>query len=355
MAIVNASTYDILIDEDYTKLNAYVESLSPSKIIIIVDENTEQYCLPKIKKNLHQDFLSIKIPSGEKYKSISTCQGLWETLIKHNCDRQSLIINLGGGVIGDMGGFVAGTYMRGIRFIQIPTSLLSQVDASVGGKLAIDLSNYKNIVGLFLEPQMVWVDTSFIQTLPQIELRSGYAEIIKHALIRSKALWQKINNRQLDYSPEEWSTLITDNISIKNFVVKQDFKEGGLRKVLNFGHTIGHSIESHFLNSSTPLTHGEAIAVGMICESYISHQEGLISESELSEISSYIISLYPININLTTISTELIKIMGHDKKNVSGQTLFSLITSIGDSTYDVHVDNDIIIKALGYYDSAILK
>ncbi len=350
MATIKASSYEILIDEDYAKLNAYVESLSPSNIIIIVDENTEVHCLPKIKKHLHQDFLSIKIPAGEKYKSISTCQGLWETLIKYNCDRQSLIINLGGGVIGDMGGFVAGTYMRGIRFIQMPTTLLSQVDASVGGKLAIDLSSYKNIVGLFLEPYMVWVDPSFIQTLPELELRSGYAEVIKHALIRSKALWQRINNRKLDYSSEEWSTLITDNIAIKNFVVQQDFKEGGLRKVLNFGHTIGHSIESHFLNSTAHLTHGEAIAVGMICESYISHQQNLISESELSTITSYIRSLYPININLSIISTELIRIMGHDKKNVSGQILFSLIEGIGDSTFDVHVDDDIIIKALEYYD-----
>ena len=350
MATIKATTYDVLIDEDYSKLNAYIESLSPSNIIIIVDENTEQHCLPKVKANLQHDFLSIKIPSGEKYKSISTCQGLWQALIQNNCDRQSLVINLGGGVIGDMGGFVAATYMRGIKFIQAPTTLLSQVDASVGGKLAIDLLSYKNIIGLFSEPSLVWVDTSFIQTLTERELRSGYAEVIKHALIRSKALWQKINNRKLDYTSTEWSTLITDNIAIKNFVVKQDYKEGGLRKVLNFGHTIGHSIESHFLNTDSQLTHGEAIAVGMICEAYISYQKNLISEAELSDITTYIKSLYPLNLSLNDIATDLIKIMGHDKKNVSGKILFSLIKGIGDSTYDIHIDNDMIIKALSYYD-----
>ena len=351
MAIINATTYDIVIDENYSQLNTYIKSLNPSKIIIIVDENSEQHCLPRIKSQLHHDFLSIKIPSGEKYKSISTCQGLWQTLIQHHCDRQNLIINLGGGVIGDMGGFVAGTYMRGVNFIQVPTTLLSQVDASVGGKLAIDMQGYKNIVGLFLEPQMVWVDTSFIQTLTERELRSGYAEVIKHALIRSQALWQRILNHNLDYTPAVWSDIIRDNIAIKNYVVQQDFKEDGLRKILNFGHTIGHSIESHFLKTPQQLTHGEAIAVGMICESYISHQESLITETELSEITNYIRSIYPIDTKLSDISDELIDIMRHDKKNVSGKILFSLVKGIGNSVYDVIVEEQIIKKALDYYDS----
>ena len=213
MSVIASTSYEILINEEYHILNTYIDKLYPSKIIIIVDENTEEHCLPKIKKNIHHDFLSIKIPSGEKYKTLSTCQGLWQALIQNACDRETLIINLGGGVIGDMGGFVAGTYMRGVKFIQIPTTLLAQVDASVGGKLAIDHMAYKNIIGLFLEPTMVWVDTSFLDTLPDTQVRSGYAEVVKHALIRSKALWNKVTTKDLSYiNSSEWASLIEDNI-----------------------------------------------------------------------------------------------------------------------------------------------
>lgn len=352
MGTIASTSYDILINEEYDKLNTYIDRLSPSKIIIIVDENTEKHCLPKIKKNIHHDFLSVKIPSGENYKILSTCQGLWQALIQNNCDRETLIINLGGGVIGDMGGFVAGTYMRGVKFIQIPTTLLAQVDASVGGKLAIDHMAYKNIIGLFLEPSMVWVDTSFIDTLTNLQVRSGFAEVIKHALIRSKALWNKISIKQLsDFNTTEWASLVEDNINVKNHVVKQDFKEGGLRKVLNFGHSIGHAVESYFLNSPTPLLHGEAIAIGMICESYISYHQKLISEVELSTISSYINSIYPNLVNLSPITDKLIELIAHDKKNVSGQYLFALLDGVGSSTYNNNIPVDIIIHSFQYYDN----
>jgi len=351
MPKIQTDNYDIIVDGDYTILNDYIESLNPSKIFVIVDENTEVHCLPIIKKNLHLDFISIRIPSGEKYKTIATCTALWQSLIENQCDRHSLIINLGGGVIGDMGGFVAGTYMRGIRFIQIPTTLLSQVDASVGGKLGVDMDKYKNMIGLFLEPKLVWVDTQFLQTLSDYELKSGYAEVIKHALIRSKALWNQIANKGISLEAHSWTRLVSDNIEIKRLVVKKDYKEGGLRKILNFGHTIGHAVESHYLDTASHLSHGEAIAIGMICEAYLSYKKDLISESELSELTSYIQNLYPENKNLSSISSELIDIMRHDKKNVSGMILFSLLDGIGNCNYDINVDMADIVNALSYYDS----
>jgi 3-dehydroquinate synthase len=351
MSTIASTSYEILINEEYHILNTYIDKLSPSKIIIIVDENTEEHCLPKIKKNIHHDFLSIKIPSGEKYKTLSTCQGLWQALIQNDCDRETLIINLGGGVIGDMGGFVAGTYMRGVKFIQIPTTLLAQVDASVGGKLAIDHMAYKNIIGLFLEPTMVWVDTSFLDTLPDAHVRSGYAEVVKHALIRSKALWNKISDKDIFHnSSSQWASLVEDNINIKNYVVQQDFKEGGLRKVLNFGHTVGHAVESYFLDSSTPLLHGEAIAIGMICEAYISTHQNKLSNSELTTITNYIKSIYPKQVLLNPIREELLRLMTHDKKNISGQYLFALLDGIGKSSFDNDISKEIIGESLQYYD-----
>jgi len=349
MSIVHASNYHIYVDESYDKLNDIVDSMNPSRVFVFVDSNTEELCLARLKEKLNSDFLSIRIPAGEKYKTIQVCNGLWESLIKNGADRKSLIINLGGGVIGDMGGFVAGTYMRGIKFIQAPTTLLSQVDASVGGKLGIDFLGYKNMVGLFLEPEAVWIDTTYLKTLPVRELKSGFAEVIKHALIRSRALWLKINSSSFDISDIEWTRIVTDNIEIKNFVVKQDYKELGLRKTLNFGHTVGHAIESHFLSTEKPLTHGEAIIIGMHCESSISFLLGHLKEDELKTIHHYLDSFYKAKIDIKSISQSLLEAMLLDKKNVNGNKRFTLLKSIGTAIFDIEVKDEVIIEALNLY------
>lgn len=339
MSIVSANNYNVYIDENYDKLNELIEQLAPSQIFIIVDNNTERDCLPFLKKQLHQDFLSLRIPAGEKYKNLKVCEGLWDALIQYKADRKSLIINLGGGVIGDLGGFIAGTYMRGISFIQIPTTLLSQVDASVGGKLGIDHKSYKNMIGLFLEPELVWIDTKFLDTLPNRELRSGFAEIIKHALIRSKSLWNQLQQKDISqFNSNDWSSLVTDNVEIKNYVVKQDFKEGGLRKVLNFGHTIGHAIERHFLNTENPLTHGEAILLGMYCETTLSHQQGLLDNGKKETIHTFLKKVIIENRNLSNISDELILNMLSDKKNEGGEINFTLLDDIGSSVFNQNVE-----------------
>jgi len=356
MSVVNSQDYNVLIDEDTSILTSFIEQLKPSKIFVIVDENTKLHCLPHLESYLKIPFSSIQIVSGEKFKNLKTCTLMWDALIKNQCDRKSLVINLGGGVIGDMGGFVASTYMRGIKFIQMPTTLLSQVDASVGGKLGIDFLGYKNMIGMFQNPELVWIETKFLKTLPDRELKSGFAEVIKHALIQSSELWNNVVSQKLDLSDNEWTTLIDVSVHIKNNIVKQDPKEQGLRKILNFGHTIGHAVETHFLeegpdNKFGRLLHGEAIAIGMICESYISYKEGYLSGPELKQIRELITSIYPLKHKLLPYKHQIIENLKLDKKNERGEVNFSLLKSIGDCIYDVKINKLLIEDSLRYFDA----
>ncbi|MEM8969941.1 MAG: 3-dehydroquinate synthase family protein, partial [Bacteroidota bacterium] len=218
-----------------------------SQVAVLVDENTRQHCLPLIQEVLPPEYTLVEIKSGELNKNLDTCAHIWAQLTEQHFDRKALLINLGGGVIGDMGGFCAATYKRGISFVNIPATLLAQVDASVGGKLGIDFRGFKNHIGLFQEPQQVLIDAAFLRTLPEQELRSGFAEVIKHALIHDSVYWNKLRGASLAQQP--WTEHIRHSVQVKSWVVDQDFREGGLRKILNFGHTVGHAVESHFLES----------------------------------------------------------------------------------------------------------
>ncbi len=245
-------------------LPAFLRANSYTKIQVIVDENTFKYCYPSIKPFLEKHNI-IKIKSGESQKNLETCQKIWQAMTDNELDRHSIVINLGGGVIGDMGGFCASTYKRGIDFIQIPTTLLSQVDASVGGKLGIDFQGLKNHIGVFQIPNAVLIDADFLKTLSYNELRSGFAEVIKHCLIMDGKKWDEI--RRKDFEEQELEDLIAHSVNIKQHIVEADPTEKGLRKILNFGHTLGHAIETYFLGKpKLHLLHGEAIAAGMICE-----------------------------------------------------------------------------------------
>jgi 3-dehydroquinate synthase len=264
-------------------------------------------------------------------------------------DRKSLMINLGGGVITDMGGFVASTYKRGIDFVNIPTTLLSQVDASVGGKTGIDIDNVKNMVGTFTLPKAVFIEHEFLNTLSERESLSGFAEVIKHGLIADKAYYQTLKNsnfKQLD------PAIVLRSVEIKNQVVTEDPKEQNLRKILNFGHTIGHAVESYALNhDQKPLTHGEAIAIGMICEAFLSQRYNHLEEAELKDITSYITSLYPKYTIAQDSFETLLKLMQSDKKNEHGQILFSLLDHIGHCEYNCRVTEKDILESLVYYNS----
>jgi len=319
-----------------------------SHIAILVDEFTNKYCLPIIQDLLPTNFTKILIKSGEHHKNLATCERVWDRMTQANIDRHSLLVNLGGGVIGDLGGFCASTYKRGIDFIQIPTTLLAQVDASVGGKLGIDFHGLKNHIGVFQLPKTVLIDPKFIDTLSIQQKKSGFAEIIKHCLIRDEQEWNLI--RQQSFEELDLSKLIAHSVAIKEAVVLEDPKEAGLRKILNFGHTLGHAIETYLLDKGKrKILHGEAIAIGMIAEAFISHQRDLISLQELEEIESYLFENYGrVKLHAEEIS-KIISLTAQDKKNKGKEIRFSLLTGIGDCGYDIPVSASEMKKAIQYY------
>ncbi len=342
-----AKNYTININ-DLSSISKYLDTNTYSKIFILVDDNTEKYCLHKIIGYLPENVQIIRVASGEINKNLNTCQKIWKKLINNGADRYSLLINLGGGVVCDMGGFCAATYMRGIDFIQIPTTLLSMADASIGGKLGIDFNAYKNIVGLISDPEAVFVITDFLETLPYDQLRSGYAELLKHGLISDQKVWKQLSVES-DIVSLDYNSIITKSISIKKNITEQDPNEKGLRKILNFGHTIGHALESYWLESSTPLLHGEAIAIGMVAEAYISYSLGKISEEDLFEIRKSIINLYGHKRKYVKPIEKIISYLKSDKKNYGDNINMSLLDGIGSSYYDEKVTPKMIYQSLFFY------
>ncbi len=284
-------------NEAYRQLNNHLRLSNFSKVIVIVDSNTHHHCLPLFLNEAAIDSEQLEVlefPPGEEHKNIKTCHQIWLDLSEMGADRKCLIINLGGGVVTDLGGFVACTYKRGVEYINVPTSLLSMVDASVGGKTGIDLGTLKNQIGVISNGEMVLIDIPYLETLPTEHIRSGWAEMLKHGLISSRNYWNKLKNVH-DISWSNYEQLIKESIQIKNLIVKEDPEEKNIRKALNFGHTLGHAIESYHLEThgKQKLLHGEAIAIGMILESYLSNQLNDLSEDDLQDIKNRINAHYP--------------------------------------------------------------
>jgi len=333
----------------------FFEKKTFSKIAILVDRNSERDCLQRLLDclgNFEPHLISIQ--SGEFFKNIDTCQLIWKKMLDFQLDRKSLLINLGGGVIGDMGGFCAATFKRGISFVQIPTTLLSMVDASVGGKLGIDLGGIKNSIGVFRDPEEVWIDPLFLNTLPIREIRSGFAEMIKHALIADIAQWETLKNAK-DIHELELPSRIEQSIEVKKRVVLEDPFEKGLRKILNFGHTIGHAVESTYLDAQNPLLHGEAIAIGMVCETFLSRKICGLSEKALSEICEYIFHHFGHHPIAVQNFDKIINLMSNDKKNEGDKINFALLKEPGKAVYDIFVDNKDILESLSFYNNRVLR
>lgn len=333
-------------------LASHIEEVNYSNVFIIVDENTQTQCLPRFyeKLDLNKKWKTLQVSSGEKYKNIESCIQLWERLSEEQGDRNSLIINLGGGMITDLGGFVASTFKRGMAFVNIPTTLLAMVDASIGGKNGIDFGMAKNQIGTINLPIMVVIENLFLETLPKQQLISGMAEMLKHSLIHSSDSWDKIRDIKPLNTPL-FEELIWESIAIKSEIVSQDPLETGLRKTLNYGHTLGHAIESHCLDSSEreSLLHGEAIAIGMILATYISNQLLGFPEKRLTEVSERLISLFPKQVFSQNEIENIINLLVFDKKNRSGKVLFVLMQDIGELTTDCVVSNDLIYNAFEFY------
>ena len=352
--ILSNNYYVNFNEEAYQKLNSYISDYNPSAIFILVDENTNNYCLPVLLERLETEaeIEIIEIEAGEVNKNLDTCSGVWHALTELGADRKSLMINLGGGVITDLGGFVAAAFKRGIAFVNIPTTLLSMVDASVGGKTGVDLGVLKNQIGLFSDPEMVLIDPRFLKTISDRELRSGLAEIIKYGITYDLKLWNEINNFE-EINISAISKLIHRSIEIKNEVVTKDPKEKGLRKILNFGHTLGHAIESYFLESEDKenLTHGEAIVIGMVMESFISQKLLNFPSENVKVIKETILGIYE-KVFIDPADYEgIISLLIHDKKNVSGQVNFVLLTDFEQFKLDCKVEKALLIDALNFYNA----
>jgi 3-dehydroquinate synthase len=330
----------VLVSDFFSRVNY-------SQMAVLVDENTAIHCYPLIEKNLPSHTL-IAIAAGEEHKNLETCNKVWGELTRLRLDRHSLVVIIGGGVIGDMGGFCAATYKRGIDFVLLPTTLLAQADASVGGKLGIDFMSFKNHIGVFCEPVATLISPAFLKTLPERELRSGFAEVIKHCLISDKDMWDALRRKRL--VEQDWETLLAHSVDFKRGVVATDPKEKGLRKILNFGHTVGHAVESYFLESGHRIFHGEAIAVGMIAEAHIAAAKNLLKPKELEEILSYLKTVYPV-IALPKDYSPIIDLMSQDKKNKGNKILMALPEGIGKARWDVEITLEEINASLSFYES----
>jgi 3-dehydroquinate synthase len=348
---LDSAGHTIHFETQLAPLMKVVESEKYSKVFVFADSNTSELCLPLFREMMEDfnGFDLVETDPGEENKNIDFCIGIWKTLLDFGADRKCLMINLGGGVITDMGGFVASTYKRGIDFINIPTTLLSQVDASVGGKTGIDIDNVKNMVGTFTLPQAVFIETAFLKTLPQRELLSGFAEMIKHGLIADRTYYNELqNSNYLHIEPQA----IYRSVEIKNEVVTEDPHEKGLRKILNYGHTIGHAVETYALiNDASPLTHGEAIAIGMICEAFLSSKNNTLTGADLQDITAYISKLYPAYYIKEDSFAQLMEFMQSDKKNENGQIMFSLLSDIGKCDYNCRVSEQDILESFAYFNA----
>ncbi|WP_259404529.1 3-dehydroquinate synthase [Hymenobacter sp. HSC-4F20] len=319
-----------------------------SQVFVLLDTNTARQCLPLLERQLPGGYTPIEIPAGEEYKTLATCEAVWNALTQARADRHAVLVNVGGGVVTDLGGFCAALYKRGIPFVQVPTTLLAQVDASVGGKTGVDFLGFKNQIGVFQEPLAVCIEPRFLQTLDPRQLKAGYAEVVKHWLIADAAAFA--HNRTIGILVDDWTPLIRESVALKQRIVAQDPLERGPRKLLNFGHTIGHALESYLLTQpGREILHGEAVAAGMICEAWLSHHKGQLTDQELDQVETFLFSIFD-KVQFVTLETEAIADFARqDKKNAGNVINCTLLEGIGQGVYDQPVTLEDIAAALRYY------
>lgn len=319
-------------------------------VFVLCDRNTAVHCLPELLNALEglAPISTVEVEPGEASKSIETCRGLWEHLLAHEADRQTLLINLGGGVVTDLGGFVAGTYKRGIDHVHVPTTLMGMCDAAIGGKSGIDLGGVKNAVGLISGPLGVHVHVPFLRTLGKRELLNGAAEMLKHGLALDARHWYDLQDAPL-HDLDALAGLITRSVELKAAVVTADQRESGERKKLNFGHTIGHALEAHSWESGQrELLHGEAVALGMVAEAWLSWRMKSIGREELETITSRLFALYKPYPLMASDHHRLLELMRNDKKNSARGYRCTLLERIGSARVDVEVSATLMSEAIDH-------
>lgn len=338
----------IVTDRIEIELASIIKLLAADKVFVLVDENTAKHCLPIVIPEL-QDVAIIEIKAGDDIKSIDTAIEIWNALVDKGATRSSLLINLGGGVVTDLGGFVAATFKRGMRFINIPTTLLGVVDAATGGKTGVNFRGLKNEIGAFANAEKIIIDTRFFKTLDFRNRLSGYAEMVKHALIADPILLEQTLAYELDsFDMTRLATLLKQNLQIKDNIVGEDMRESGLRKALNFGHTIGHAFESLSYEMGNPILHGFAVMWGILAELYLSLIKLKFDKKILSQILAFAKEYYGAFPYTCKQYDKLYELMMHDKKNSNGQINFTLLASVGDIRINQNVTKEEIFEALDY-------
>lgn len=349
---IDAGGHRVMLGNDALKqLNTHLVEAQPTSTYILGDESTLRHCLPELLAHVPalRQARSISVQEGEKAKDIAVCTDIWAYLARQAADREAILVCLGGGVISDLGGFVAATYKRGIRSVIVPTSLIGMVDASIGGKTGVDLEGVKNMVGVFHDPIGVYIHVPFLRSLGKRDLLNGLAEMMKHGLVRDADHWKAICKAPL-HDLKALDGLIQRSAAIKAEVVKLDPREKDLRKILNFGHTIGHGLEAHSWESSQRmLLHGEAVAIGMICEAWLSFREGLLPREDLEQITQQLMGLYKPYHFHSAEHHRMVELMRNDKKNKGGEFRFTLLTGIGSAKVDVPISAVQVQGALEHY------
>ncbi|MBP5360186.1 MAG: 3-dehydroquinate synthase [Bacteroidaceae bacterium] len=328
------------------ELSGILATQSYDRLFILCDTNTERHCLPQIPST---QCSTITIPAGDTHKNLDSLAHVWQTLVEGKATRHTLLINLGGGMVTDLGGFAAGTFKRGIPFINIPTTLLAMVDASVGGKTGINFFGLKNEIGIFRNAEHVIIDTNFLQTLDSNNILSGYAEMLKHTLLSTTEEWAELLNYDiLEPDLNQLSRILCKNVKVKERIVLEDPTEHGLRKALNLGHTTGHALESFAMQQGKPVLHGYAVAWGIICELYLSAVKLSFPTDKLRQTVSYIRHHYGTPSLECKHYDRLLALMAHDKKNIGDTINFSLLADIGDLRLNQTATRNEICEALDF-------
>ena len=338
----------MVTDRVEVELAAIVKALAVDRVFVLVDENTAECCLSRVDLSEFNPFV-IKIKAGDEGKTIDAAIGIWNELVDNGATRSSLLINFGGGVVTDLGGFVAATFKRGMKFVNVPTTLLGVVDAATGGKTGVNFRGLKNEIGVFAEAEKVLIDTRFFETLDFKNKLSGYAEMVKHALIADPILLEQTLSYDLDlFDGGRLSLLLKQNLDIKESIVERDPKEKGQRKALNFGHTVGHAFESLSYEVSRPMLHGFAVMWGMVAELYLSFVKLKFDKNILLQILAFTKEYYGAFPYTCKQYDRLYELMTHDKKNSGGLINFTLLAGVGDVRINQNVTKEELFEALDY-------
>lgn len=334
-------------------IDELVEKLTPPQVFVLVDTNTASFVLPRLQamSKAIASATVIKTPAGDMHKGLESLSEIWRQLGDNGGTRRSVMINIGGGVVTDMGAFAAATFKRGIGFINVPTTLLGAVDASVGGKTGINFNGLKNEIGLFRNAETVIISTTFFNTLSRTELRSGYAEMLKHGLISSRRVYEALIRQSVEeIAPDRLLELLKESVEVKNSIVKADYEESGIRRSLNLGHTAGHAFEAFAMERKSPVPHGYAVAWGLVVELVLSHMKLSFPGDDLHRYASYVHDNYGAFSFCCDDYPKLVELMRHDKKNADTSVInFSLLKNIGECVTDCTASPEEICAAFDIY------